>query len=64
MQSAYLGILRQKVESGDMKAELVILIEPAKLRSDAHQVISRHIYSHSEQFLTMSRTRKEKGNLI
>ena len=47
-----------------MQAELVILIEPAKLRSDAHQVISRHIYSHSEQFLTMSRTRKEKGNLI
>ena len=47
-----------------MKAELVILIEPAKLRSDAHQVISRHIYSNSEQFLTMSRTRKEKGNLM
>lgn len=47
-----------------MQAELVILIEPAKLRSDAHQVISRHIYSNSEQFLTMSRTRKEKGNLM
>lgn len=64
MNSAYLSILRQKIESGDMQAELVILIEPAKLRSDAHQVISRHIYSDSEQFLTTSRTSKEKGNLI